>query len=337
MTVERPNQDVLVILLDAWDIYCTCGQIYSLHDKHRFAIDYFTNNIRLRCEDCNQEIDWWEATLRAINDDRDINRVCSSIGSRNTMIQPTLRSNEITDVVFSEYHIPPDALILNVTYNTQYNSPIVGGTLQPMEVYENSLTRRINLQKARFYGRPRGEPPYAEARLNVTVTWAPNRPDDISWRSLINAFVYFINDTYHGALISANTAVETRLDRILKQFWEGLVSEAERSNSYNDRVKQFLQDRATYSSQLNFILPALLSFTKAPSLPSHILNALNGLRNLRNKLGHGIRTPESINKTEAAQALCAAVFGLYYLDVVSPYLLDRKSKKKKKRKSPTRT
>jgi len=132
--------------------------------------------------------------------------------------------------------------------------------------------------------------------------------------NLVNAFLYYVDNRYHGSVLAANASVETLLGKLITGFLHGKAS--------NENIEQFLKDAATYSHQLNILVPAFLSGTDIPLLPDHIRGALNGLRRLRNDLAHGTVTTQSITGDRAAEALCAAVFGNYYVNYIGPLLLE---------------
>jgi hypothetical protein len=87
-----------------------------------------------------------------------------------------------------------------------------------------------------------------------------------------------------------------------------------------EKVKPFLRD-ATYGHQLNVILPALLRSSTAPQLPIAIRGLLNRLRELRHQMAHEGRLEEDLDRNEAAELLCAALFGFRYVSLVRPFLL----------------
>jgi hypothetical protein len=301
--------------LPTHDLHCEhCWQSYQLHDKKGFAEEYFRNNARLRCEDCGNEIDWWQSTLESIkkSDVNTAEEICLPIGARRSVLETILRANQITEVVFADTGIPADALILSIHYNTVYKNHAPKGSLQAVEIYQNPMERRMNPLGAKFYGIPSGEPPHPDAGLSIGVIWAPGRSNDIAWEYLINAFRYYLDDRYDGTIISANTSVETYLGRILTEFMEEVASK--------DNVRRFLQDGATYSHQLNVLLPILVRLIDAPHLIDQIRGSLNRLRKLRNALGHGEITAQALRADEVAESLCAAVFGLRYLEVFEDYL-----------------
>jgi hypothetical protein len=53
-----------------------------------------------------------------------------------------------------------------------------------------------------------------------------------------------------------------------------------------------------------------------PQLPDHIRGSLNRLRGLRNRVAHGGMPETPIPRSDAAECLCAAFFGVEYVRVV---------------------
>jgi hypothetical protein len=239
--------------------------------------------------------------------------ICLPIGARKSVIQTTLRANQITAVDFHLSLIPEDSRVINIHYNATYDTPARTGTLQAVEIYQNPMFREVNPLGAAFYGIPHGTPPYPDANLVIGVTWVPNLTDESRMR-LVDAFLYYLENRYHGALISANAAVEFRLGSLLTALLK-------RVPVGKGRIEDFLQSASTYSYQLNVLLPTFVSFTKGPVFPEFLRGKLNGLNRLRNDLAHGTIRGDAVGGDEAAQALCAAVFGLHYLNVVEPLLL----------------
>ena len=304
--------------LEPSGIYCEhCWHSYKFNDKAAVIAAYFNETLRLQCDDCGNSMDLWNATLKSIKKAEltMIEEHCVALEARRSIVETQLPASQITEVVFADTGIPTDAIILNINYNATLKGEVLGGSggsIQPVEIYSNPLVRRINPLKVSFYGVPHGEPPFPETYLTMGVTWIPNKPNDIAWEFLLNAFLYYIDDRYHGAVLAANASVETLLGTLMFNFLRGKAS--------NDNVEQFLKNGATYSHQLNILLPAFLSGTDIPLLPERIRGALNGLRKLRNDLAHGTVPPQSITPDRAAEALCAAVFGNYYINFAGPLL-----------------
>jgi len=316
MTADNPGAFGTRLDIDPHDFHCDrCWCNFHIGDRLAFATMYFNGQLQLPCIECGNRLDWWECTLKSLHktERTTIQELCLPIGARSSIVTTALRHNVISHVTFTDAGIPDDAFILNINYNTQYPGPDVPtGTMQAVEIYRNPFVRRLDLSGARFYGIPHGQPPYPDAELLINVTWAPSKANDISWDYLVNAFRYYIDDRYHGALIAANGAVETLLARFMKDRLQGKASK--------DHIEQFLKDAASYGNQLNVLLPAFLAHTEAPPMPDYIRGSLNRLKNLRNDLAHANSPIPSITEKDAATALCAAVFGIHYLNVIQPFL-----------------
>jgi len=317
MNGEKLGQKGMRMEVGGFDIYCEhCWHAYKFDDKQLVIGAYFNGRLNFQCKDCGNKIDLWNATLKSIKkDDRTaIDEICCAIGAVRTILTTDLCANEITEVTFVATGIPENAIILNINYNGLNNGTEAGASVQPVEIYSNPLIRRINSQKASFYGVPHGEPPYPDkANIYIGVTWLPNKANDIGWEYLVNAFLYYIDDRYHGAVLAANASVETLLGKLIQEFLQGKAS--------NENIDQFMKDAATYSHQLNVLLPAFLCGSDIPLLSDQIRGSLNRLRKLRNDLAHGKATTQSVTSDHAAEALCAAVFGNYYINYVGPLLL----------------
>ena len=330
MSTNNPGSSGTRMEHPVWDIHCEhCWQAYPILDKQALAIAYFRDNARLKCADCSGLIDWWASTLKSIKkvETSTIHEICLPIGARRTTLQTSLIPNKVTEINFAQTGIPDDAIILNINYNSMSKGGVSEGTgtLETVEIYQNPMFRRVDSQGAKFFGIPHGEPPYVDSEILILVTWAPNTANDESSQNLINSFLYYIDNRYHGAVIAANAAVEARMSKLIASFLH-------RSVPSKDNVEGFLKDGATYGHSLNVLLPALLSFTKAPPLPDHIRGVLNRTRRLRNDLAHANITYDKVSEDDAAQALCGAVFGLHYLGVVEPFLFKKLNKEAKKKK-----
>ena len=83
-----------------------------------------------------------------------------------------------------------------------------------------------------------------------------------------------------------------------------------------DRVGDMLSSVATYSHQLNVLLPMFAEYEKFPPLPDHIRGHLNKLGQLRNRLAHEGHIASGLTKIKVSNYICAAPFGLSYLHLL---------------------
>lgn len=286
-----------------------CNAMVPIPD--RIVAKYF-QGVQTPCPNCEKLLDWWDTILETIRTNFMLVQALMPIGAQWTLFTITLRPDCHTKLKFADHGIPSDARILHVNYTP------VGGGLFPVET-DWSVQRRhliapvINLYPVPFPVPPPGVEPRTETQINVMVTWISHTTDDEAWQNLTDAFEAYALSRYEAAIIPANTAVESTIRRVLGAFLERIVS--------RKRVRSFLQDGATYSHQLNVLLPALLSLTDAPHLPDHIRGALNRLRDLRNQLAHSGVLETPLEQDDAAKCLCAALFGFHYLNLIRPVLL----------------
>jgi len=101
--------------------------------------------------------------------------------------------------------------------------------------------------------------------------------DDAAWPNLVTAFSHYVGN-YEASLIPANVAVEARLFRFLEHNLTRVAA--------NETIERFLTVHATYSHQLNVLLPLLVSHLGAPELSSDLRGRLNRLNSLRNDAAH---------------------------------------------------
>jgi hypothetical protein len=82
------------------------------------------------------------------------------------------------------------------------------------------------------------------------------------------------------------------------------------------RVNGFLREAATYSHQLNIVLPLLCRIFQAPMLSDVILGELNRLNKVRNQIVHTGFPEHPLERAETARLLAAAFFGFWYVRMV---------------------
>ena len=152
----------------------------------------------------------------------------------------------------------------------------------------------------------------------TTVTWAEHDADDEGRRSLNRALMALADDRLEETIVPANVAVEVTLNRVLGQHLEDV-------GIGKERAKAFMSDAATYSHQLNVLLPVLLHGTGAPPMSDHLRGLLNRLRDLRNAFGHRGQAKAPLTREVVAECLTAAVFGFHYVRIAAEFLPRRAS------------
>lgn len=230
------------------------------------------------------------------------NQALSFIGAQTTVFTLLLRPGHRTAYRFSEHGIPAGSKVLYINYTPNGHG---ANTLFPLEFHGNVSTLRFRTDEIVLYPVPitdDGSP--EETKVSVMVTWIPHGRADESWQNLFDAFEAFIAGQYSAVIVPANVAVESSLLRLMTTYIDHFVG--------RKRTEDFLSNAATYSYQLNVLLPILAELNNLPRLPSHIVGNLNRLRGLRNDLAHEGTTDSPLAKQDASEVLCGALFGFHY-------------------------
>ncbi len=252
------------------------------------------------CPKCNTELNWWSLLLRHF-DWGYSTYLYSIIGAFNTSLMITMKPNEIFELNLEKIGIPKEAKILQINYTPN------GEGLFPIEIHGNTPVRHFIPNKILLFGRPLGEPKQ-KTKIAVNINWVEIENNEL-WNNLIEAVEAFSISKFKSAIIPANVAVEAKLNQILNKYLLSKDLSAKKINS-------FLTNGATYSYQLNILLPLLVNFEKFPILPDIIRGKLNTLKNYRNKIAHKGTFEKPVNKKEIGELLCSVFFALAYLDLL---------------------
>ena len=264
----------------------------------------------INCDKCEESVDWWETVVRAIRENFMLVQAFAPLGAHTLLIRKDLYPDKHLKITFADHGIPVDAKILSINY-----TPDDGGLI-PLEFHGNVPQRQFIPPTIMLYPVKFGkEGPPGKTEVSIAVTWVSRSKSDAAWHSLVDAFQAYVANEFHEAVVPANTAVELALRRLLADVLSSMVSK--------ERADRFLEDAATYSYQLNVVLPALVRLAGAPTMPDKIRGALNSLNKLRNEIAHDGELSQIIGKGRQAEVLCSAVFGLGYLDLVRPSLIEQ--------------
>ena len=290
------------ILTQVPETYCPECKAYPFQINLKNLRKYFYSE-PIICGKCGAKIDWWSTLLRHLDwqfpDD-----VFGLIGALVTRFNVEMKRNESIAIDFESFGIPTNSKILSIGYSPN-------GGLIPLEVHGNAPRRHFNPHKIALFGMPFGDPTDS-TEVIVSANWIIDSFADNAWQNLIQAFEAYAIFKYSVAIIPANVAVESTLYNIMQTF---LVR-----YSSKKRIEDFLDSRATYSHQLNILLPLVANTFSFPKLPDNIRGNLNRLRNLRNDLAHKGASEIPIAKADCANLLTAAVFGLGYLSILEKHM-----------------
>lgn len=235
------------------------GQPIQIED--RLVTGYFSGKPVL-CANNHKVEDWWKTACREIERNFMLNQAFAFIGAQTIIFRLDLQPGKRTSYRFSDYGIPRDAKVLYVNYSPQ------GGGLFPVEMHGNVPTRKFFTDEVVIFPAPfEGDNLAIETEVIVMVSWVPRTADDESWQNLTDAFEYYAQNQYSSMIVPANVAVETAISRLLTPFLEQYAPKK--------RVENFLETAATYSHQLNVLLPLITSLLNHPALPALVLEKLN--------------------------------------------------------------
>jgi hypothetical protein len=260
------------------------------------------------CGQCNREVDVWEASHRLVSKTGASFNGLTSLGAATTTFRFELRRNEWKEVDFSQYGVPEDAALLQVSFYPQRHDCCFPFICQK-QFSPKPLERKVQV-----FGQPLPEGKAQEVAVAATVTWVPSHDDyKESWIYLTEAFDAWASQKYWHVILPAYVAFEIALMRFVKTSMERRLSK--------ERISDFVRDGLTSSVSLNVVLPLLCDLSSVKRLPDPIRGELNRLRKLRNELVHDGLGKDAISKQLASELLCATVFGFEYLRYAESSLL----------------
>ncbi len=305
MTVSIPAH------IEAYLSCVHCGA--AIRPTDEAFLEYFEQG-RVTCVYCGRANDWWEQMVTIVRDSSWIaSQVFRVIGAQWTLTRFFLERERVTTLDLKDHGVPEDATILDISYTPHSSGE---GWLTPTEIQSNHPYR--DNQVIRHYHvyypvpMPVGKQAVERTEIGVSVVWVRHSADNEALRSLVSAFRYFYTEQYVHAAIPANVAVEFTL--------KGMLTTLMRSVAGKDKVDGFLINAATYSDQLDILLPLLAKLLAFPALQSHIYDHLRTLRRYRNAIGHRGAPNQPIPMAEMANCLTAVVFALRYLTLLEPRL-----------------
>ncbi len=230
------------------------------------------------------------------------------LGATQTNFIHVIEAGKYHEIRLASFGIPEDATILQVGYTPQ------GGGVFPVELHGNVPERRIG-NVLRLLGRAAtmGDGTVGSiSPVAIFVIWINQEKED-DWPYIVNAFEAFVARHYDRVIVPAQSAVEIALMPLARALLE--------RHAAQDLVKQFTTGRLTFGNVLNIFLPFVSGQAGIPKLPDKIRGSLNKLRKKRNLLIHHGTVDANVTAQDAAEGLCAAVFGAEYVRYVKPKLL----------------
>lgn len=278
----------------------SCGATFSLRG------DFFDRGriiVTVKCPSCGVEIEPWRFVREMFNDPFP-STLFAALGAKSQQFTTKLFLNSETRYDLYAEGLPKDAVILEVNYIPEgMFCAELGGALR------RQRPRGGFLQLWGHHTYTIADIGKSEGIVRLSVTWVQSSPEDVAWRNLVDAFDAFADRDFEDAIIPANVAVEAKLYPLIEREFSGVTSP--------DRLRSFLETGATYSHQLNVLLPLITRYFNLPPIDATVQRYLNELRKARNDVAHRGHAIPAITRERAADFLTAAVLGFRYIDALS--------------------
>jgi len=181
------------------------------------------------------------------------------------------------------------------------------------KLHGNEPQRREHSREVNIFGRTFKDADGATpVKIHVVVMCTPGS-EMTEWIAIVEAAEALNANDFMGAILPSNVAVEYPLGRLCSN---ALANFASREN-----VDNFLSNGATYSHQLNIVLPLLARLSGLPKLPDEVRGKLNEIRKLRNNIAHRGSAQLQLDRDATSEMFCAAVYGLHYVRHMGPKIL----------------
>lgn len=264
---------------------------------------YFKHGF-VSCRHCGEQVDLWQAALeRSTRLSSTGAWALASLGAAQTSFVMPLETGKYYSVELTNYGVPAEAKILRRIYTGQ------GGDVTAMEWHGNAPPLRFPGTVLRLVGVPLGEGPIPRVgQVAINVVWI-RREDSDEWSYLVTAFDSAAAGEYAPSMVFAQSAVEISMMPVIESRF--------RLHAPEKKVKRF----TNYSRALNVVLPYLCGEAGLAQMPTAIHDALDKLRNKRNKIIHDGAKAVAITPADAMEGLCAAAFGFEYMRYVRSALL----------------
>jgi hypothetical protein len=288
-----------------------CGALVRIEGEENVVRDTLLGNPP-GCTKCSSPIDVWKNTRFAMEQGGGL-AIAAQVGARHTAILYRLGVGDTATFDLREKGVPADAMILRVVHSASLAD---GLGIVDLDATDSA---RLLGPMVRVFGVRLSETEATDMQAQTTVSWALHDADDDGRHSLNRALLAVANGRLAEAIIPANIAVEVTLGRVLAEHLRALrISEK--------RIAPFLSDAATYSHQLNVVLPLVLASTSAPPMPDGLRGTLNRLRGLRNDAGHTGKTKAPLTSEIVGECVAGAVFGFHYVRLAADFLAEERAR-----------
>ena len=273
-------------------VWCPkCGASLTFEPR---GLDSYFSGAATTCGHCRTLFDPWVQFIDVVEKAFSFSLLALA-GARQMIVRTTLASGEYREIDLTTLGIPGDAEIIDLNLTSM-------GSALPLLAHGNTPFLDPFPPFLHLFGRatPIGQP---GGQLNIFVTWFVRSAEDTRVRHLVEAARHLKAKRFDAAVIPSNTAAEAAISPVVREV---LLRFGAR-----DHVENMLEKGATYSHQLNVLLPVVAHLANVPPLPAHVRGVLNRLRSARNKFLHTGRCPPQTART-ASEHFVAALFATEY-------------------------
>ncbi|MGB6054744.1 MAG: hypothetical protein WBG17_05835 [Burkholderiaceae bacterium] len=275
---------------------CHCP-IVNLDDQQFL---WYLKGKGLLCFQCKTELNLFKIIADCIEENFFLNDVFAFVGAKKAIFDIKLDPGQPTVLTFEEYGIPKGSRILHINYTPQ------GLALFPLEFHGNSPYRGVPrdsvvLYPARFVGKTE-----TSTQVNVMITWVESGSlEDVSLKSLVDAFEEYSRGELGTCIVPANTAVEFDVMRYTETALEEVSS--------RNNIKEFFKSGISFVPTLKVIIPLLARLKGFPTMPEELFTSLVQLAVLRNQIAHTGKTKTPLLKKQVVICLTGVVLGKWYV------------------------
>lgn len=276
---------------------CNCPLVEL--NKHVF-ISYLNNEMPA-CVQCQAGYDVFEVISGCIDENFFYNDVYAFVGAEKAVFNITLDVKPSTTLRFEDYGIPAGSRILHINYTPQNQG------LFPLEFHGNSPYRGAPKDQVILYPAKFKADEVSPTVLSIMVTWInQDSLENVSLKSLVDAFEEYSSGELITAIVPANTAIEFDVMRYAE---EALLTISTKNN-----VKEFFKSGVSYVPTLKILIPLIAKTKNFPAMPPGMLESLVQLASLRNQIAHTGKTKVPLVKEQVVKCLTAVILGKMYIE-----------------------
>jgi hypothetical protein len=274
-----------------------CRAILDITDE---IFKLYFNSKTFKCPSCQTDLNLWEVGLKQFELSV-FGWHYSLLGCQTNFIEIILKPNEIYTLDLSK--TVGEGKILYINYSPSSNG------LTPLQMHLNVPNMHFIPKRIHLYPRPLRKN-CKETKTQIMYWFAPKEVyDNLSIMLMLDAFQKVYQEEYRHMAISAQSAIEILIYRFFEEQFKSIKLK-------DDRIEDFLSNRATYSPQLFTLLPLLAKKEGFPFLQKEIIESLTTLNKYRNNMIHQGKTKMQLNDSDFIKMVLSAFFAVKYFKII---------------------